>query len=61
MLSRTSTLRTVTVLVIAAMLLNTLAPLASAQDSSGNAYLPDVSGGQPTSAVLGSMASPFTL
>ena len=46
MLSRSSALRTVTVLVIAALLLNTLGPVASAQDAGGNVYLPAVSGGQ---------------
>ena len=46
MLSRSSALRTITVLVIAALLLNTLAPVASAQDGGGNVYLPAVSGGQ---------------
>ena len=49
MLSRPSALRTVTVLVIAALLLNTLAPVASAQDAGGNVYLPAVSGGQSAS------------
>ena len=49
MLSRSSALRTVTVLVIVALLLNTLAPVASAQDGGGNVYLPAVSGGQSAS------------
>ncbi len=49
MLSRSSALRTVTVLVIVALLLNTLAPIASAQDGGGNVYLPAVSGGQSAS------------
>ncbi len=46
MISRSAALRTVSVLLIVALLLNTLAPIASAQDGGGSVYLPAVSGGQ---------------